>query len=113
VKAITFANYGPGTAIITNLTLKRGRRHATNIAELLELNTEVEILWNENTTYYAPYYMSPKSTEDAFRITVDRLTELGVTDVQSLLNEIEGQLDEIEITADYEDVFGTKFRLEE
>jgi hypothetical protein len=111
-KAITLANHGPGTAIVKTVTFARGGRRATEIAELLDLDEEAEIIWNESTSYATPYYMAAKSSEDAFRITADRLTECGVPikRVQPLLDEIEEQLDEIEITLGYEDVFGERFQ---
>jgi len=111
-KAITLANHGPGTAIITAVTFTRGGRQASDIAELLDLHEEAEIIWNESTSYATPYYLAGKSSEDAFRINAERLTECGVPGkrVQPLLDEIEEQLDEIEITLKYEDVFGERYQ---
>ena len=111
-KAIALANHGPGTAILKTLTFARGGRQASDISELLDVGEEVEIFWNESTVFAIPYYLGGKSREDAFRINEERLRECGVPakHVQPLLNEIEEQLDEIEITLEYEDVFGERFR---
>lgn len=110
-KAITLANHGPGTAIVKTLVMSRGKRQASDISDLLDVQEDVEIFWNESTTFATPYYLADKSSEDAFRVTGERLAECGVSAkrVQSLLEEIDEQLDEIEITIGYEDVFGEKF----
>jgi hypothetical protein len=111
-KAITLANYGPGTAIVKKVEFTRGARHAKDIVELLDVEDKADIVWNENTSFETPYYMAGKSSEDAFRIQAERLVEnkIPAKRVQPLLDEIDNQLDEIEITIEYEDVFGERFR---
>jgi hypothetical protein len=115
VKAITIANHGPGTAICRVIRFGLGKKKAEDILELIEINEDYDIEWNENTIYVTPYYIAGKSVDDAFRITADRLRESGIaaSEIPSLLSDIERQLDEIKILIEYEDVFGTKFRLEE
>jgi hypothetical protein len=111
-KAVTLVNHGPGTAIVTKLTIERSGRHAKDIVELLDVKEKADIVWNENTTYETPYYMAGKSSEDAFRIKAERLIEnkIPAKRVQPLLDEIDNQLEEIVISIEYEDVFGERFR---
>jgi hypothetical protein len=115
VKAITIANHGPGTAICHVIKFVRGKKEASDISELIEINKDDDIEWNESTAYATPFYLAGKSNEDAFRITADRLGECGIAErrIPALLEDIEKQLDEIEIFVEYEDVFGSKFKLED
>jgi hypothetical protein len=110
--AITMVNYGPGTAIVKSFMIARGKRQAKDIVDLLDVKEKDDIVWNENTTYETPYYMAGNSSEVAFRIKAERLIENGIPAkrLQSLLGEIAEQLEEIEITIEYEDVFGERFR---
>jgi hypothetical protein len=115
VKAITIANHGPGTAICHVIKFVLRKKEAIDISELIEIKKDYDIEWNEATIFATPYYFAGKSAEDAFRITADRLREckIAASDIQALLTDIEKQLDKIEIFIEYEDVFGSKFKLEE
>jgi hypothetical protein len=114
VKAITIANHGPGTAICHVIKFVRGKKEASDISELIKINEGDDIEWNESTAFTTPFYLAGKSGEDAFRITAERLRECGIAAnrIPALLEDIERQLDKIEIFVEYEDVFGTKFKLE-
>jgi hypothetical protein len=115
VKAITIANHGPGTAICHVIKFVLGKKKASDISELIKINEDDDIVWNESTAYATPYYLAGKSSEDAFRITAERLRECKIAPsrIPELLGDIERQLDKIEIFVEYEDVFGSKFKLED
>jgi hypothetical protein len=115
VKALTIVNHGPGTAIISVIKFVRGKKEATDIGELIKTNEDEEVVWNESTEFVTPYYIPAKSKEDALRITDERLRECGIAEkrIEPLLADIEGQLDKISIFVEYQDVFGTSFKLEE
>jgi hypothetical protein len=113
VKALAIANHGPGTAIITDLRFVLRKEESTDLGDLIELGEEKEVVWNEIPDFRAPFYLPGKSSEDALRITDERLVECGFSqkNVPRLLGKIEEQLDAVEIFIKYEDVFGSKFEL--
>ena len=115
VKAVTITNHGPGTAVCRVIKFVRGKKETSDLSDLIELNEAKEIIWNECPDFPTPFYLAGKSSEDAIRITEDRLTacKIGSKRIPDLLADIEAQLDEIEIFVEYEDVFGSKFKLED
>jgi len=115
VKALTITNHGPGTAICRSIRFVRGKETTSDLSDLIQLNEAKEIIWNECTEFAAPYYFAGKTSEDAIRITEAQLAgcKIAPKRIPSLLAEIEEQIDEIEIHIEYEDVYGTKFELDD
>jgi hypothetical protein len=115
VKAVRITNHGPGTAVCRVIKFVRRKKETTDLSDLIELDEANEIIWNECPDFPTPFYIAGKSSEDAIRITEDRLIECEIDPkrLPDLLSDIEAQLDEIEIFVEYEDVFGSKFKLED
>lgn len=93
----------------------RGKKEASDIAELIKIDEADDIEWDESTAFATPFYLAGKSSDDAFRITAERLRECKIAPgrISTVLEDIEKQLDKIGIFIEYEDVFGSKFKLEE
>jgi hypothetical protein len=109
IKGMALDNHGPGTAVVTNLQFHRGKRGSKDLSELIDFDEEV--IWNECPSYSdEPVYIPGKSSEVLLRLTLDRLTEDGMSEKRALelLESLEAQMDEISIVVSYEDVLGNK-----
>jgi hypothetical protein len=110
-KGVTLSNYGPGTAVITSLGFSKGKQRSQDMSELIEFDTDQDVIWDECPSFDdKPYYIPSKSSEDLLRLTLERLIEDGFSEDEavSLLEVLEQQIDEIKIIVTYEDVLGNK-----
>jgi hypothetical protein len=107
-KGIILQNYGPGTAVITDLWCYRGERRSKDLADLFDLGWDIpfeELSGFPDGTYYVP----GKTFEVILRLTQEALEEAGKKDKASqLLEELERQIDEFSMVVSYQDVLGNE-----
>jgi hypothetical protein len=106
-KALELSNHGAGTAILRKVTFRRGKRSAASVLDLLEL--EQAVVWDDFTELGSSIsYIPAKTSETIVELTQDHLLGQGFSAraAAALLEELEKQLDEVQVTATYNDVLG-------
>lgn len=106
-KALELTNHGSGTAVISNVVIRRGKRTAGSVPDVLDLGRD--IVWNDFTDFGdSIVYVPPRASEVLIDLTYDHLIEQGFSeeDAASQLEELEQQIDEIRVSVTYEDVLG-------
>jgi hypothetical protein len=104
---VGLTNHGVGTAVIRKVTFRRGKRTATNAADLLELKRDV--VWDDFTDYKSgPFYLPSKETETLVELSLEGLIDQDIPEDKAvdLMGQLETQLDEIDVVLTYEDVLG-------
>ncbi len=104
-QAIILHNYGPGTAIITELMCHRGNQSSRDLGDLFALAPNVsfeEISGFSDGKNYAP----GRSVEVILLLTLEKLVNAGhePSDARRILEQLEKQIDEFSMTVTYEDV---------